>query len=184
MSFVDRMIAAATPPESEEARIRVRSQARRAAPPGGWLSIVLDHHGQIEASFFSVKTAPSATARLRAQKALSVILNAHSIAEELVLYPALASTGEEERSDKAFTEQFAIKVRMAALEKIDPMSPQYLDKLEHIRDAVAHHMLVEETTWFLELQQRADGADDAYLTMRYLEEFVRYCGGATSAPRL
>lgn len=48
MSIVDKVIAAVTPPESEEERSEARAKARALATPGSWLSQVLDHHLQVE----------------------------------------------------------------------------------------------------------------------------------------
>ena len=51
MSILDQAIAAITPPESDEDRAEARARAEAAATPGDWLSLVLDHHRQIEAAF-------------------------------------------------------------------------------------------------------------------------------------
>ena len=59
------------------------------------------------------------------------------------------------------------------------MSQDYLDKLAHIRGAVAHHMYEEEGTWFLKLQEKASPETMARLTHRYDEEFSRYMGNDT-----
>ncbi len=67
-------------------------------------------------------------------------------------------------------------MQMANLENLPPMSREYLDKLEHIREAVAHHVYEEEGTWFLELKRQAPAADQVKLTKRYKEEFERYVG--------
>jgi hypothetical protein len=53
---------------------------------------------------------------------------------------------------RAYAEQAAIKTQMAFLEGMAPMTRDFLDKLEQIRNAVAHHMYGEEGTWFLELK--------------------------------
>jgi len=39
----------------------------------------------------------------------------------------------------------AAKVQMALLEDVPPKSQTFLDKLEHIRGAVAHHVYEEES---------------------------------------
>ena len=64
---------------------------------------------------------------------------------------------------------------MGELEYLDPMGQDYLDKLEHIRGAVAHHMYEEESDRFLDLKQ-IPGADQKRLTQRFREEFERYVG--------
>lgn len=176
MSVFDKVVAAVTPPESEEARAEARAKAQAAAGDGDWLSIVLQHHRQIEAAFAAVKGANDARSRLAAQKRLAILLMGHSIAEEAVLYPALVRAHEEGHSTKAYTEQSAAKVQMGLLEDLPPMSQEYLDKLEHIRSAVAHHVYEEEGKWFLDLKEKLPAADQTKLTFRYKEQFSRYAG--------
>lgn len=178
MSILDKAIAAVTPPESEEARAKARQQAEAAATPGGWLAQILDHHREIEACFAAVKAATTPDARRSAQKKLGVILTGHSIAEEAAIYPALAADKQVGHAELAYQEQAAAKMEMGLLERLDPMSEDYLDKLEHIRGAVAHHVYSEEGTWFLELSHDIDAAEQARITERYAEEFERYCGAA------
>jgi len=176
MSILDKVVAAVTPPESEEARQEARAKARAAATPGDWLSMVLEHHVGIEHAFAAVKAATTASARLAAQQRLAVILTGHSNAEESVLYPALAAADEKSHATMAYAEQAAAKTQMGLLEKLAPMSQDYLDKLEHIRGAVAHHVYEEEGTWFIELKEKVSAPEQSKLAQRYLEEFERYVG--------
>ncbi|HEX4709485.1 hemerythrin domain-containing protein [Phenylobacterium sp.] len=176
MSLFDKAIAAVTPPESQQKRDEARAKATAAAEPGDWLSLVLDQHRQLESSFAAVKSASDPASRTAALKKLGVILTGHAIAEEAVLYPGLAQAGEKGHAEMGYTEQVAVKMQMAALETLGPMSSDFLDKLEHIRGAVAHHMFEEEGTWFLELKQKAPADVQARLTQRFQEEFDRYIG--------
>jgi hypothetical protein len=176
MSVLDKVIAAVTPPESEESRKEARANARAAAKSGDWLSMILQHHEQIEAAFAAVKAATTAASRRAAQKKLGILLTGHSNAEESVIYPALAAADEKGHAAMAYTEQAAAKTQMALLENLVPMSQDYLDKLEHIRGAVAHHVYEEEGTWFLALKEKASAAAQATLSSRYEEEFDRYVG--------
>jgi hypothetical protein len=176
MTILDKVIAAVTPPESEEDRMEAREKARSVAGSDGWLAMILDHHLQIEEAFAAVFDATNSAQRRAAQKGLALLLTGHSIAEEAVIYPALAMCGEKAHSTMAYAEQSAAKAQMAALEDLDPMSQDYLDKLEHIRGAVAHHVYEEEGTWFFELKQNADPQMQAKLTKRYREQFERYMG--------
>jgi hypothetical protein len=180
MSVLDKVIAAVTPPESEESRKEARAKAYAAAKPGDWLSLILQHHEEIEAAFAAVKAATSAKTRVAAQKKLGIILTGHSNAEESVIYPALTVANEKGHATMAYTEQAAAKTQMALLENLSPMTQDYLDKLEHIRGAVAHHVYEEEGTWFLELKEKVPTADQAKLTRRYQEEFERYVGSDDS----
>jgi hemerythrin superfamily protein len=176
MSIIDKVVSAVTPIESDDARREARAKAKRAAQPGDWLSMVVDHHEQIEAAFAAVKSASTAATRTAAQKRLGILLTGHSNAEESVIYPGLTKIDEKGHATSAYTEQAAAKTQMALLEGLAPMTQEYLDKLEHIRGAVAHHVYEEENSWFPELKEKAPAADQVKLTERYHEEFSRYVG--------
>lgn len=190
MSILDKLVAAVTPPESDEARREARAKARAAARDGDWLATILQHHEQIEAAFVAVRECTDAAARTAAHKRLALLLTGHSIAEEAVIYPALARADEKGHSTKAYTEQAAAKAQMGLLGNLPPMSQDYLDKLEHIRGAVLHHVYEEEGNWFLDLRERLPAAEQQLIAERYLEEFERYMGdddaglgGGTQRPR-
>jgi hypothetical protein len=182
MSMFDKIVAAVTPPESDETRREARAEARKLSSPGDWLSIALDHHAQLDTAFDAVRKAEGAEPRRAAQKRLAVLLTGHSIAEESVLYPALVVAGEKAHAGMGYTEQAAAKTQMAELEDLAPTSQEYLDKLEHIRGAVTHHMYQEESSWFRELKSKASPGQQRKLTERYREEFERYTGTAAKQP--
>jgi hemerythrin superfamily protein len=184
MSVFDKVVAAVTPPESEEDRKEARAKALQAAQPGDWLSMIVQHHEQIETAFAAVQSANTAATRTAALKRLGIILTGHSNAEESVIYPALAAADEKSHATMAYTEQAAAKTQMALLENIAPMTQDFIDKLEHIRGAVAHHVYEEEGKWFPELKERAPAADQAKLGLRYQEEFERYIGDDEVSPDL
>ena len=176
MSIVDKVLGAVTPPESDEKRAEATAKARAAAGEGDWLALALDHHDEIRDAFEACRTAQPGAGRTAAMKALALVLNGHSLAEEVVLYPALAKGGEKGHAGMAYSEQTTAKMQMAELERIDPATEAWLDKLEHIRGAVLHHIYEEEGTWFLELKEEYD--DQAFLTRRFREEYERYAGTA------
>lgn len=179
MSLLDKAIAAVTPPESDEARAKARAEAEAASRPGDWLSQILDHHRGIEAQFAAVKAARDPEARRAEQQRLGVLLTGHSIAEEAALYPAMAAEHQVGHAELAYQEQSAAKMEMGLLERLDPTSEDYLDKLEHIRGAVAHHVYSEEGTWFLKLAKEAGPEEQARIARRYSEEYDRYMGDAS-----
>jgi hypothetical protein len=180
MSIIDKVIGAVTPPESDEDRAEATAKARGLTEGGDWLSAALDHHDQIRQAFETCRSAPAGVNRLNALRALAVVLNGHSLAEEIVLYPALAKSGEKGHAGLAYTEQTTAKMQMAELERIDPQDEAWVDKLEHIRGAVLHHIFEEEGTWFPELKAQYD--DQAFLTERFREEYERYAGGVGDTP--
>ena len=175
MSILDKVIAAVVPEPSAEERAKCRAKARSLSGGSGWLAQVLDHHEQIDSAFDAVREASSATARRAAQKWLATLLTGHSMAEEAVLYPAMALGNHKAHSVEAYTEQSGAKVQTAGLDELEPMSKDYLDKLEHLRSAVVMHVHREESDWFPELRKSGD-AVQAKLSRRYKEEFDRYMG--------
>lgn len=174
MSVIDKALAAITPIPSQDARAKATLKAREAAEPGDWLSLALDHHDQIRSAFADGRDAKSAAERTAAMKALAIVLNGHSLAEELVLYPALGQAGEKLHAAQAYIEQTTAKAQMAELENIAPSKPAWLDKWEHIEGAVLTHIYEEESDWFLKLKEK--GEHQARLTARYAEEYERYVG--------
>jgi hypothetical protein len=173
MSLIDKVVAAVTPPESEEWRREARAKARAAAGHNDWLAQVLRHHEQIEALFSALRATPDVTSRLHALKELTLVLTGYANAEEVVIYPALVHFDHKIHGMAGYTEQAGAKANMGELEYLDPMSSEFLDKLEHIRGAVAHHMYEEEGDRFLDLKN-LPASDQARLTARYMEEFDRY----------
>ena len=181
MSVIDKVAGSLGISESLEDRAKARSSALDVAEPDDWLSQVLDHHGQIDAAFQAVEDAENETERLQAQEWLALLLTGHAVAEESVIYPALAMIGEKGHAETAYSEQASVKMDMAALADLDPASPEYADKLGKIREAVAHHVYEEESQWFIALKRKAPSSDQEKLTQRYDEEFARYTGGEVTA---
>jgi hypothetical protein len=175
MSLIDKALGAVTPPESEDARAEATRVARSASDGHDWLALALDHHDQIRAAFDDCRQAAGGAARLKAMQALAYILNGHAYAEEVVLYPAMAKFGEKGHAGMAYTEQSTAKMQMAELERIDPTTESWGDKLEHICGGILHHIYEEEKVWFPELKRDHD--DQNLLTLRFREEFGRLDNG-------
>ena len=162
--------------ESDEERAAARAKARAAAGASGWLKLILDHHEQVEEAFQRVLNAKTVNSQRSAQKWLATLLTGHSIAEEAVIYPALALQGSKDSAVEAYHEQSEAKMDLAALQELEPLSQEYLDKAEAIRQAVAHHVFEEESTWFLSLRQSAEPATQSKLSRLYKAGFARYMG--------
>lgn len=177
MSILDRIVAAVTPPESEQDRIEARQLAETYTDRAPWLSMVLDHHRQIDAAFETVKQANDAGQKKQALRALGTLLTGHSIAEECVIYPSLSDVGDTGHATMAYTEQSAAKMQIGLLERMDPMSQDFDDKFGHLEGAVKHHVYQEESNWFRQLVEAAPEADHQMIADRYSEEFNRYMNG-------
>ena len=176
MSFLDKIAAAVTPTASDEDRAEARRKARGLAGTTGWLAAILDHHEGIEAAFARAKAAPDAQQRLAAMKELGILLTGHSIAEEVALYPAVEELSGKTHAGMAYEEQQMAKLQMNKLERIDPMSDDWREKLEHIEGAVQQHVYQEEDSWFPDVARDAPPELQDMITRRYNEEYRRYRG--------
>lgn len=174
MSILDKLIGAVSPPETREQRAVARARAQAAADPGDWLSMIIDHHERIERAFAQVKTAADPEMRRQALRALGALLTGHAMAEEAVIYPAVADAGKVLSADMAYIEQVSAKMQMAALENLDPGRRDFLDHLSQLEAAVRHHVYEEENDWFIELKAAASPEVQARIAARYKEEFDRY----------
>ena len=177
MSFLDKIVSAVAPPESAQERADAHSNARSLATPGDWLSAALDHHEDIDTAFDAARSASTPQQAKDAVRALGGLLTGHSIAEEAVLYPALAMHGHKMNAAEAYQEQQTAKVEMAELEQLEPLSEEWVDQLEHIRGAVQHHVYEEESEWFPKIVDDVPPNDQAFLTKRFTEEYDRYMAG-------
>lgn len=175
MSLVDKIAAAVMPPESDRDRETARTISMALTSEGDWLALVVSHHRCIEAGF-AAALAAGRDERLDALKQLSVLLGGHANAEESVIYPLLSVDETASGAAMAYDEQAAMKIELAALERIDPSSPAWSEKLRHIQGAVLHHVYEEEGSWFPRLQQSLLAVDRMELTRRYAEEFERHVG--------
>lgn len=177
MSGFDKFIQSFTSTSvSDDKRAEARTKARSVAGQGDWLSIILDHHQAIDRAFAAVRSALDVASRRAAERNLATVLTGHSIAEEAVIYPALAEAGEKGHAETAYDEQAHAKMQMAALENTDPMSQDYIDRLNQLETAIKHHIFLEESKWFLELLNRSSPEQNRRLADRYREEFGRYMG--------
>lgn len=181
MSFLDKLAAKILPDASEEDRAEARARAEKVGRSHRWLAMTVDHHRQIESGLERARTGMDAAARKQAVKELMLVLNGHALAEETVLYPALAEHAEKAHAAMAYEEHSVTKIQMHLLEHLDPMSQEWLDKLEHIRGALVHHIYHEEKTWLIDLAEKAGGESEA-LSQRFAEEYHRYTGSAIEEP--
>jgi hemerythrin superfamily protein len=153
----------------------MRASIVEAAASGGtWFDMVKAHHALIAATFDKILATSDGQAAERAQllKHLGYLLTAHSVAEENVLYPALARMGMTQQSDQLYIEQAHAKVGVADLEMSPKGDSAWLAKVTALKAAVLHHAKdEEEADLFPKLMQSAGRAANAKLTAAYARQF-------------
>ena len=103
-------------------------------------------------------------------------LTAHSVAEENVLYPALAMNGMVTESDKLYLDQAHAKVMQAQVEMQsakDRPGTDWLVKAKALQAAVLKHATEdEEGNYYPKLHSMLDTAQNGRLTAAYTREFT------------
>ena len=176
MSILDRVAAAVLPAASDDDRLEARRKMEKLAHEEPLAAAILEHHRQIEACFAAAENAADRQMAHAAVRRLAVALTGHAMAEEAIVYPALAEYSGKTHAGMAYEEQAMTKVEMAKLQDLEPLSREWREKLEHIRSAVEQHVYQEENAWFAEMLHNAPLAKKTEVTMRYREEYDRYCG--------
>ncbi|HEX7688999.1 MAG TPA: hemerythrin domain-containing protein [Burkholderiaceae bacterium] len=176
MTLLDKLMASTTPGPSDEERTRTRHIARLLADDHPWLDEVIRHHVAIEDALDNVRLAADAPGRRHALRWLRTLLTGHFLAEETVLYPAMAQDGLRVHAVTAYADDSGTKIELAALETMDVRGPDFADKLERLRGELAWHLHEEETTWFPALCRAGGAAFHGRLTGRFVAEFERYMG--------
>jgi hemerythrin superfamily protein len=153
----------------------MRASVVEAQEAGGtWFDMVKRHHAMIAATLDKILATSDGQSedRTRLQKHLGYLLTAHSVAEENVLYPALAQLGMTAASDRLYIEQAHAKVGNFDLEMSPKGGPDWLAKVSSLKTAILHHAKdEEEADLFPKLMQAAGPAMNAKLTSDYAKQF-------------
>ena len=183
MSFLDRIAAAVAPAATDEQRAEARLKVEQMSSSDEWLAIIVKQHKQIESLVHEGLNAQGAEAQAQAVRDLGWVLTGHSMAEEAVLYPEISEHSSKTDAGMAYEEHAMTKVQLAKLEKLDPLSQNWREKLAHIQSALQQHMYQEEGTWLPHLAEKSPAGEKSRMTQRFVDEFERYCGSGTAQLR-
>lgn len=150
--------------------------AQTAAAGGDWLSMIQAHHALVAKTFDRLLASEKSTylARERLVRLLGYQLTAHSVAEENVIYPAIAMAGMTSDADKLYLDQAHAKVMNAQVELQARMKDKgdWMTPARTLRDAVLKHAKEdEEGRLYPQLRSKLDASAHAMLTAGYQREF-------------
>ena len=172
MTFLDRIAAAIAPAATDEQRKEARRKLEQLAASEPFAQDILEQHREIEALFQKARIATGMGAH-EAVEDLSILLSAHSMAEEAVVYPEISDHSGKAHASMAYEEHAMTKVQLAALQKLDPDSKEWHDKLDHIESAVAQHVYQEEGSWLPDVIRYAPVSERQRMNTEYREYFER-----------
>jgi hemerythrin superfamily protein len=149
--------------------------AQTMAAGGDWLDMVKAHHGLIAQNLDQILATSDdqASERMRLQKHLGYLLTAHSVAEENVLYPAVARMGLTADSKRLYMEQAEAKVVNADLGMSPAGTTAWRDHVSALKTAILHHAKVEEEADIFPRLMRLAGPElNTKLTEGYQSQFA------------
>jgi len=175
MTLLDRMIGGERD-SLDERHARARDLAFARAAECDWFAQVLRHHMAIEAALAAVRSAPGPSAGRHALHWLATLMKGHAVAENTVLYPALAFDGQRAHAVSAFADESSFRIDLAGLALLEPGSAAFVEKLDALQADLALHFYEEEGAWYPALCRRQGGRGNARLCALFVGEFRRYMG--------
>ncbi|MEQ5787885.1 hemerythrin domain-containing protein [Erythrobacter sp. NFXS35] len=176
MSLLDRLAATLTPAASDEERRETRLGFEKIAEGQLFAEDILRQHKQIEQLFAQARSA-SGPAAQAAVTELSLLLNAHAMAEEAVIYPEVSENSGKTHAGMAYEEHVMTKVQLAKLQKLEPGSEEWIEKLDHIESAVQQHIHQEEGSWLPDVIRNAPLEIRQRMSVEYRNYFDRFDRG-------
>lgn len=174
MSFLDTIASAIAPAASDEDRAKARNKAKAMSANEPWLRMIIEQHERIEQLLEQARIERTTQGRRDTLKKLMAELTGHSNAEEIIVYPIVSEDGGKTEAAMAYQQHAATKVNLNKLERIDPASEEWMEKLEHIRSAVEQHIYQEEDSWLPDVVENTSPAEKELMNRRYAEEYERY----------
>ncbi|MFM7349166.1 MAG: hemerythrin domain-containing protein [Erythrobacter sp.] len=172
MSFLDRIASAVAPAATDNQRMEARRQLEELAISEPFAQDILDQHRQIEALFEEAR-ADSGESALAIVEELAILLNAHSMAEEAVIYPEISDHSSKAHAGMAYEQHAMTKVQLAALQKLAPGTHEWHEKLDHIESAVQQHVYQEESSWLPDVIRYAPTEERQRMSMEFRDYFER-----------
>jgi hemerythrin superfamily protein len=164
----------ATQPESPLEVLHAAARQTEAMK-ADWLGLIKAHHVMLERAFDElIDGGADMTQRPVLYKRLAYLLTAHSVAEENVIYPALAMCGLQSDSDRLYLDQAHAKVMNAVLDMADDkLGDDWLQRAKELRTAVLSHAKEdEEGDLYPRLLAEIDASTATKLSVGYRREFL------------
>lgn len=172
MSFLDRIAAVLAPAASDEQRREARAKLERLAASEPFAEDILAHHRRIEALFADARQANGPAAQTVIAE-LAMLLNAHSMAEKAVIYPEISEHSSKAHAAMAYEEHAMTKVELAALQRLEPGTQEWREKLGHIESAVQQHVYQEEDSWLPDVIEYAPLEARQRMSVEFRDHFER-----------
>lgn len=161
---------------SDEQRREARANLEELAVGEPFAEDILAQHRRIEALFADARQSSGPQTQVLVTE-LALLLNAHSMAEEAVVYPAISENSSKAHAAMAYEEHAMTKVQLAALQKLEPGTQAWHEKLDHIESAVQQHVYQEEGNWLPDVIRHAPLGARQRMSVEFREYYERFDRG-------
>ncbi|KAJ5574101.1 uncharacterized protein N7459_008528 [Penicillium hispanicum] len=147
----------------------LRTFTDAAAAPAAHVRILpaIKHdHRELESHCHKILTSTDPDEQTRFQNQFTWELARHAIAEELVIYPAIAKhvKGGQQLADKNRVEHQEIKEQLKTFQGLASTDPRFVPTLEALREDLGRHIQQEENEDLMQLEEALSQADSEGLT--------------------
>ena len=168
--------AAAVAATPAVAQMRRGAMAMGNPTAGSWMDQVMAQHRAIDMLFMRLKQTRDNQMPMRTMllKQLADTLTAHSVAEEVTLYPAIAQKNNVPKSDELYLEQSHAKVILNELDKMPKQGPAFITRLVALEAAIKEHVADEEGNAYPRLMAACSPAENAKMTADFRMHYQKH----------
>lgn len=136
------------------------------ASAGDWFDMLKKDHDEIQKVLDQMLATDQSQTWKRSMLLMKAAykLDKHAYEEENVIYPALRDDDDTVEADQLDTEHGHVKTFIFELKQMGPDSPEWLEKVRELRDAVNQHIRMEEEQVLPKLKQDLSEEQNAKLT--------------------
>jgi hemerythrin superfamily protein len=116
-------------------------------------TIIFMDHRKAKTLISSIKSADNSQRKQEFFGQLYQDLLVHSEAEEQVIYPEIRSFYGNDDTEELYSEQAELKQLLDDMKSLDPMSADFHNKLNMVKDLVNDHTRQEESTMFASMRK-------------------------------
>jgi len=171
------LILAASAAAAAAAIIPLREAVAQAESAGGdWMAMVKAQHGAIAKTLDQLVAAKGDAPPRDVVERLVYQLTAHAVAEENVLYPAMATNGMADQSGQLYDEHAKAKIMLSALHMASMKEGKPLQNWRatatKLQSAILQHAKEhEESAMYPKLQEKLDAKQNQLITASYKQQF-------------
>lgn len=132
------------------------------------IEMLEEQHREVEDLFDEIESAGSARKKRRVFIELANALAAHTKIEETLFYPTVFTDETEDQLRESIEEHLMAKRLLADLLDMEPTDPQFMSKMNVLREVLEHHIEEEEQTLFE--QVRAQNTEDMHVLGKQMQQ--------------